>query len=124
MLRLFGDLERDFDLDRDLEKDFDLERLLTEEEEDNEAWSPGSELEFKGFSVMSSGRLLTASDIARSAPLVLTMGTAKMGGAKMGWVGVGVAKMGVAKMGCDFGFGSGARSGSDFGFGDGGGGSS
>lgn len=59
--------------------DFDLERLLAEEEEEEESLSSFLiELTFIGFSAMSSGRLLTASDIAASAPLVL-MGSGRRG---------------------------------------------
>ena len=71
-----GDLERDldldFDLDRDLAADFDLERLLADEEEVEEASSSLVGVAFTGFSVTLSGRLLTASEIAASAPLTLT----------------------------------------------------
>lgn len=53
--------------------DFDLEWLLAEEkEEESSSSSFLIELAFKGFSAMSSGRLLTASDIAASAPFALT----------------------------------------------------
>ena len=57
--------------------DFDLEWLLAEEEEE-ESSSFLIELTFIGFSAMSSGRLLTASDIAASAPFVL-MGSGRRG---------------------------------------------
>ena len=67
--RFLGDLDLDFDLERDLELDFDLERLLAEEDVE-EASSWWVEFAFRGFSATSSGRFLTASDIAASAPLV------------------------------------------------------
>lgn len=72
LLRLLGDL------DRDLEVDFDLDLLLAEEEEEEESSSFLTELTFIGFSAMSSGRLLTASDIAASAPFAL-MGRGRRG---------------------------------------------
>ena len=88
-----GDLERDldldFDLDRDLEADFDLERLLADEEDVEDASSSLAEVALRGFTVTLSGRLLTASEIAASAPFTLT-GVGRTGSSGSG-VGDGIS---------------------------------